>query len=152
MTLKLSTGLRNAMAGTVGFAGALANGVIEIRSGVQPATADAAATGVLLGLVTVEAGAFVPGQAANGLNWAAAAGGGVAKTAVNWKFLGLAAGVATWFRFRGNPADAGAASGTLARMDGSLAVSGGDASVTSTSIEVGAVNTVDVASFAVPTL
>ena len=153
MTLKLSTGLRNAMAGTTGFAGALANGCIEIRSGPQPATADAAVSGVLLGLVSKDAGAFTPGSPTNGLNWAAAANGGVAKVAGdNWKFVGIAAGIAGHFRFRGNAADAGAASAVLPRMDGSLATSGADASITNVNIEVGATNTIDVATFSVPTL
>jgi len=52
MTIKLSTGLRHAMEGALGLAGAFRNGSIEIRTGSQPSTADSAVTGTLLGVVT----------------------------------------------------------------------------------------------------
>jgi len=53
MTIRLSTQLRNNLAGSTGFGATFAGGIIEIRSGSQPATADAAATGTLLGTVTL---------------------------------------------------------------------------------------------------
>ena len=53
MTIRLSTGLRNAVTGTLGFAGALAKGTIEIYTGTQPTSADAAITGTLIGIVTL---------------------------------------------------------------------------------------------------
>lgn len=56
MTVRLSTGLRNAIDGRLGFAGAFAKCSINIYSGSQPATADAAATGTLLGVVTLSSG------------------------------------------------------------------------------------------------
>ena len=58
MTIRLSTGLRNAVTGTLGFAGALAKGTIEIYTGTQPASADAAITGTLIGIVTLSSGAL----------------------------------------------------------------------------------------------
>ena len=61
MAIRLSTGLRNNLAGTTGFASTFANGVIEIRTGTQPASADNAASGTLLGIVTLASGAFTPG-------------------------------------------------------------------------------------------
>ena len=66
MTVKFSTGLRNAMVGPLGFAGALSNGVIEIRSGPQPVSADAASTGTLLGVVTIGSGAMTNEVQASG--------------------------------------------------------------------------------------
>lgn len=51
--IRLSTGLRNAIAQNIGLAGALNRGCIRIYSGAQPATADSAATGTLLGTVTL---------------------------------------------------------------------------------------------------
>ena len=50
MTVKLSTGLRNAMSGTTGYSGALNGGVVYAYTGPQPVSADAAATGTLLGI------------------------------------------------------------------------------------------------------
>lgn len=58
MTIRISTGLRNAIAGAMGWAGAMQRGSIGIYSGSQPASADAAITGTLLGRVTVSSGAL----------------------------------------------------------------------------------------------
>jgi hypothetical protein len=58
MTVRLSTQLRTNMAGSTGFAASFANGVIEFYSGSQPATADAAVTGTLLGTATQSSGAY----------------------------------------------------------------------------------------------
>lgn len=143
MTLKLSTGMRNLLAGQDGFSSIFDGGVIEVRTGAQPATADAAATGTLLGTITTDGGAFTPGSPTNGLTWAAADAGGVSKSASTWRFTGLAAGVAGWFRLKGNAADAGGASTVLPRLDGSIASSGADMNLSNTSIAVGSPNTVD---------
>lgn len=66
MTIRLSTGLRNGIAQGMGFAGMLNRGSINIYSGAQPATADAAATGTLLGVVTVASGALTQETQASG--------------------------------------------------------------------------------------
>lgn len=57
MTVRQSTGLRNLLCSTKGFSGAITNGEIRIYTGSQPATADAAPTGVLLGVVTKDGAA-----------------------------------------------------------------------------------------------
>ena len=142
MALRLSTKLRDNLAGTTGFASTFANGVIEIYSGAQPATADSAVTGTLLGTVTLNSGAFTPGVATNGLTFAAASGGAVSKSGV-WSFNGIAAGTAGWFRLKGNATDAGGVSTTLPRLDGSIAVSGADLNLSNIVIAVSAPNTID---------
>ena len=147
--IRLSTKLRDNLAGTTGFAATFANGVIEIYSGAQPATADSAVSGTLLGTVTLNSGAFTPGSPTNGLTFAAASGGSVSKSGV-WSFNGIATGTAGWFRFKGNAADAGAASTTLPRMDGSIATSGGDMSLSNLAITSGSPTTVDSFTFSVP--
>ena len=149
MTVRLSTGLRTSMAGSTGFASVFANGIIEIYTGTQPATADAAVTGTLLGTVTLNSGAFVAGTATNGLTFAAAASGAVSKSGV-WSFNGIAAGTAGWFRLKGNGVDAGALSTTLPRLDGSVATSGADLNLSNIAIAVGAPNTVDTYTFTIP--
>lgn len=78
MTVRFSTQTRTNLAAS--FATTFANGIIEIRTGSQPASADAAATGTLLGTVTLSSGAFTPGTATNGLTFGAAASGAVSKT------------------------------------------------------------------------
>jgi len=58
MALRKSTGLRNALAADYGIRDALANTRLRIYSGTQPADADAAATGTLLGTFTLSGGAY----------------------------------------------------------------------------------------------
>lgn len=64
-----------------------------------------------------------------------------------WSFNGLAVGTAGWFRLYGSDtADSGALlSGApwYPRIDGSIAVSGGDMGLTNLSVTIGAPNTVD---------
>jgi len=142
MTLRLSTKLRTNLAGTTGFAATFANGIIEIRTGTQPATADSAVTGTLLGTVTLNSGAFTPGVATNGLTFATAADGAVSKSGV-WSFNGVANGTAGWFRLKGNAADADLLGTGDPRLDGSIAVSGADMNLSNISISVSRPTTVD---------
>ena len=151
MTVKLSTGLRNAMCGSAGFSSAFTNGVIEVRTGSQPSSADGPAGGTLLGTVTLNSLPFVPGEPGNGLTFAAATAGAVSKSGV-WSFNGIAAGTAGWFRMKGNAADDGAGSQTLARLDGSISTSGADLNLSNTSIAIGAPNTIDSFVFTIPAL
>jgi hypothetical protein len=154
MAVRLSTGLRTKMLGNSatdggnGFRSIFKDGIIEIRTGAQPATADAAATGTLLGTVTVASGAFTPGSATNGLEFDAPASGIISKAAAEvWSFNGIATGTAGWFRLKGNALDNDATSTSLPRLDGSIATSGGDMSLSVTAIVTSAPHTVDVFSF-----
>lgn len=142
MTVRLSTGTRTAIAGTTGLGTLFANGVIEIRTGTQPVTADSAVAGVLLGTVTLNSGTFTPGTATNGLTFAAANAGSVSKSGV-WSFNGIEAGTAGWFRLKGNAVDTGLLSTTLPRIDGSVATSGADLNLSNIVIAIGAPNTID---------
>lgn len=252
MTFRLSTGARNALLGAQGLAGIFQKCKIDIYSGTQPLTADAAATGTLLGTVTLGSGAYTPETQAtgtitltggttsvatatvgglniipdgpvlyntslaqtasdlcdainrngiytatvsgavvtlkprpgvgdghnaavvtstgsvtatyanmsggvdpvNGLTFAPVAGGVLTKpSSVVWGFLGIAAGTAGWFRVTGSVSDGGGAiSGVpyLARMDGSIATSGGEMSLSNIAVAVGAPNTIDQANFTMP--
>ncbi len=58
MTMRLSTGMRNFLNKRGSIDGALRNGWIEIYSGAQPTSADAAATGTLLCTVSNSSGAI----------------------------------------------------------------------------------------------
>ncbi len=66
MTTRLSTGLRNSMLGSLGLLGVLNKCVVQIYSGTQPATADSAATGTLLGTVSLGSGTFTGETQASG--------------------------------------------------------------------------------------
>lgn len=65
MTLRLSTGTRNALVGPLGLA-VFDNCVADIYSGTQPLTGDSAATGTLLGTVSLGSGTFTPETQATG--------------------------------------------------------------------------------------
>lgn len=66
MTMRLSTGLRNFLAKQGGIADALSGGIIEIYSGAQPSTPDAAPTGVLLCTISTNSGAVTAETVATG--------------------------------------------------------------------------------------
>lgn len=143
MTIRLSTGLRNAIVGSTGLAGALANGIIEVYSGAQPLSADNAVAGTLLAVYTKDAGAFTPGSPTNGLTFLAPAAGVLEKSTDNWKAVGLAAGNAGWFRFKGNAVDAGGVSTTALRMDGSVGTSGADMNIPNIVFAIGSPESID---------
>jgi len=66
MTIRLSTGARNGMASTLGFQGMFNKGYMEIYTGAQPASGDAASTGTKLGVVSVASGALTKETRATG--------------------------------------------------------------------------------------
>jgi hypothetical protein len=90
----------------------------------------------------------------NGLLFGAPASGVIAKdTTQVWSFAGIAAGTAGWFRLYGSEADAGAiVSGApyYPRIDGSIAVSGGDLNLSNIVIAVGVPSTIDTFSIQIP--
>lgn len=83
MTLKYSTGARNAVMGFMPFKQAFHGGRIEIYSGSQPATADAAVTGTLLCTITNNSGAFTAETRAVGTVTLAGSSGSVDALTVN---------------------------------------------------------------------
>jgi hypothetical protein len=124
MAERLSTGLADAINAVGSVKSIMANGIIHIYSGAQPADADDAETGDLLMILTVSGGAFTPGSPANGLNMGDSSGGVLAKAAAEeWSGVGLpAAGIGTlagWFRWYDNDRVLGA-SVTARRFDGSV--------------------------------
>jgi hypothetical protein len=84
MALRYSTAARNFMAGLGGLKQAFQNGRIEIYSGAQPATADAAVTGTLLCTITNGSAALTNEVLATGtLTLTGGASGSVDTFAVN---------------------------------------------------------------------
>ena len=144
MTVRLSDGLRTAMLETGSLESALALGFIFIHTGAQPAAANNAATGTLLVTIAVSDGA-------TGLTFDAIATAGVlAKAAAEtWSGTAAATGTAGWFRFNelitdkaGTTTAMAALSTTAQRLDGSIAVSGGDLQMSNTSIVAAAIQTI----------
>jgi hypothetical protein len=127
------------------------DGVLKIYSGTQPTDADTAVAGSLLVTITESAGAFVAGAFDNALEFGDSAAGAIAKAAAEtWQGVAAASGVAGWFRLCANPTDAGAASTTLPRIDGSIGTSGADLNLSSTTITSGQTYTIDTFSITLP--
>jgi hypothetical protein len=145
MAIRYSTGIDNLNLGEAGvdtgangLRGIMKNGRIEVYSSSQPASADDAVRGTLLGYITKDGAAFTPGSPTNGLQFDAPVGRVLSKAASQvWKFVAIAAGTIGWGRFTGNAADAGASSTTLPRIDFTFGVSGGDIQIGTVTVEIG---------------
>lgn len=123
---------------------ALANGALYLYSGSQPAEANLAPTGTLIGIATRNAGAWTPGTATNGINFDAAVVSGddviLNKAAAEtWQFAAVAAGTIGWARFVGNPVDGFAAdpTGTRARYDMAVSLPSGSGEILLSKITYG---------------
>lgn len=149
MTIRFSTGLRNQMLADAANSGnglgeIFKDGVIYIQSGAQPASADAALTGTTLLIITVDGGAFTPGSPTNGLEFDPPTAGVMPKAAAeNWQGVGIAAGVATWFRHMANGVDSFGSSTTLPRIDGPAGTFGTSLIMSTVNIAIGTPVTVD---------
>jgi len=127
------------------------DGAIHIYSGSQPSSPDDAVTGSLLVTVTVSSGSWAHGAFANGLEFENdPLDGELEKNSDVWSGVGVQAGTAGWFRFVANPSDAGAISTILARMDGSVGISGADLNMAQTQITVGNTYTIDAFKLTLP--
>lgn len=114
--------------------GIFKDGIMEIRTGTQPATADLVESGSLVARITKSSGAFTAGVVTNGLEFQDATSGVMSKLSTEtWSGLGLGTFTAGWFRFYTNAYSTGASSSAI-RFDGSVATSGADLNLNSTAI------------------
>jgi hypothetical protein len=144
MTIRYSTGAINNVLNATGLKTLFANGVIRLYTGAQPASADDAVTGTLLGSVTLNGAAFTEGVATNGINFDAPVLRVLSKAAAeSWKFTGVAAGTIGWFRYQANAVDNDASSTTLPRIDGSVGITSGDMRLSSVTAAIGTPITID---------
>lgn len=147
MALRLSTALVEDMLDTAPFKTAMNLCFIDIYTGSQPATANAATTGTLL--VTIS-----NNGTATGLTWGPSSTNGVInKTAAEtWSGTAVATGTAGWFRVRlaadPNTLDAGS---TYKRFDGSISTSGSDMNLGALTVTSGAPVVLSAGSFTLPT-
>jgi len=120
-----------------GVAEIMRNCKINVYTGSQPASANNAATGTLLYTITKN------NDGVTGLEWTSASNGTIAKQSGDtWAGIGLAGGTAGWFRAYEEDDNPASSSTTAARFDGAVATSGGEMTVTSTTVASGAVQTV----------
>lgn len=121
MTVKLSTGFRQGIAITDSLKALLDNGLIRIYSGTVPASADAALGAAVLMNEISAGGGGTP------VTWEATAPGGVLSKAVaeNWTGNIIAGGTPTFFRYVLS-GDAGDASTSAVRIQGTAGALGSD--------------------------
>lgn len=127
MAVLLSTGYCSAIFGPVSFDQIFKFGCIEIYSGAQPATADAAPTGTLLGRITRNGTAWTAGLEAGGLEFVRSGRYVLKPSDHTWTLTGIASGVAGWCRLRTNNNDLGGADLISPRIDGAVGLDGADA-------------------------
>jgi hypothetical protein len=151
MALRLSTGLRNTMLKAAGTSAVdtMVNGIIELRTGTQPATADDAETGTLLVRITLNSGAYTD-LATNGIEMQASGTALNKKTGETWSGVAIADGVAGWFRMYSTSYTQGSST-TAARIDGAVAQSGAQMNLPSTNITTGGTTTIDSVTINFPT-
>lgn len=92
--------------------------------------------------------------AVNGLNWGDSADGVISKlTTQTWSGVAAATGTAGWFRFEAAVSDAGAldSSEAILRLDGTIATSGAEINMGSTTITSGLTYTQDTFTATLPT-
>lgn len=152
MALKFSTGAVTGLAGTKGLYELFNGGFMDIYSGGQPASADAAETGVKLVRITGTSGDV----STAGLTFGTAADGSLPKSAAIWSGVVAVGGVAGYFRFYGTLGTTGVmgsagTSGTGIRIDGNVGVSGSDMVMSPTTLTLGRTHTVDEFTLTVPT-
>jgi hypothetical protein len=102
---------------------------------------------------TSEAGTFAGGvDAVNGLNFLETiTDGAINKESTVWQGSGVVAGTAGWFRYVAGGSTVDGTDDTDIRFDGTVATSGGDLTISSTSITAGAVYTISAGVITVPT-
>jgi hypothetical protein len=148
MSLRLSDKIRNLMldgGASGGIKAGLNAGFINIYTGSQPSSANTGATGTLLGTVTVN------GDGSTGLGFDASVAGVLSKAAAQtWKFVGLAAGIAGWYRLYAPGDTVTATDATKARVDGAIGTSGAELNLSNIVIAVSQVNTVDAFTITMP--
>lgn len=147
MAFQVSTALRNHMLDTGSFKNAMDLGFLNIYEGAVPADADAALdTANLLCTLSVDG-------LGTGLTWEASAVSGVISKTVaeTWQGTNVDSGTASFFRFV-QPADTGAASTTELRVQGLVGLVGAELNLSSVTLTVSAVQTVNHFNVALPTL
>lgn len=151
MTIRLSTGFRDRMLGDNPFRTIFERGVIYVYTGVQPASADNAVQGTLLGKITESGGDFSFGSTTNGLLFAAPSDGEIVKDPNQvWQLVADATGTTGWGRLMGNALDDLTESQVLPRIDFSIGGSSADLTLNNTSVSAGATVTIDNFRYRIP--
>lgn len=120
MTIRLSTGLRNAMMAYYGLQAMLRYGHVRVFTGGQPGSADMAETGTLIGIVSQDGLTPIPNELQGGLQFETGYAAGSLTKSGDWVLKGIANGTPGWWRFVWNGPDDGSGSLVLPRIDGAI--------------------------------
>lgn len=129
MSLQVSTRFKELLLGPNSFASIFEHGRILVYSGTQPISADAAATGTLLGTITAGGLGWAPGGSAGGLAFEQSGPFILRPATQPWRLTCTQSGIAGWFRLVGAAEDAGGLSYSHPRIDGAIGI-GGDVEMT----------------------
>jgi len=147
MAFQVSTGLRNYMLDTGAFKTGMDLGFLRIYAGAIPASADATlATATILCELSVDG-------LGTGLTWNATAVSGILSKASGetWQGQNSASGTATFFRFV-LTGDTGLTDATELRVQGLVGLVGAELNLSSVTLTISAVQTVNNFNVALPTL
>lgn len=125
--------------GADGFRGIYHLSIIDLYSGTQPTSADAAPTGTLLASVTVDGAAYNESNGTNGLQFDTPAAGVIGKpSAASWEYTGIAAGTVGWARLR-TKGDSKAVDNAAAypRVDLAVGITSGELRLSVVDLQVG---------------
>lgn len=148
MSIRLSTAAANALLGAASpnsLKNIFLNGVLLLYSGPQPTSADNAPNGSLLGTITLNGGAFTPGNPTNGLQLGQPPGWtagqriiGIPSGAI-WSCLATGNGTIQSARLVGNAVDGQANDTTFVfpRIDFAVGVTSGDLLLPVVNVTVG---------------
>lgn len=117
--IRTSTGLASAMMSGYGLRAMMGYGAMRVYTGAQPETADFAPTGTLLGHITQDGLAHIPGSTQGGLLLSSTFPRSVLKDGV-WQLKGVTSGVPGWFRWVWNGTDNDTFSTFFPRVDGTV--------------------------------
>lgn len=151
MSLKLSTGLRNAMLSVGSFKGSMDTCTLKIYSGTVPATADAdiSATGLNSPMLCE---IFESNDGSTTLTFDAATGADIAKAVAEaWAGTNALSGTAAFYRLE-LAADTQVLSTTQLRVQGEIGTSGKELNLTSTVLTQSSVQNIDYFSLNFPSL
>lgn len=147
MTFKVSTAVRDRMLTSESLRDIFALGFLDIYSGAEPATADAALGAAVLLCRVSSSGSGL------GLNFnlATSSAGVLAKLGTEtWAGSNVAGGVAAFYRFV-QSTDSGVLSTTQPRLQGTIATSAAELVLPNTTLVFGALLTIDSFTLTLPT-
>ena len=121
--ISLSTGLRMAVAGNYGAGSMMNGGVIRIYGGTRPFTPDSTPGATEIGRITTEGRVWHPDTDPNDAGLVVqVVYPGALVNAGEWRLVGSAAGMATWFRWCWAASDPQHDSTYYPRIDGDIGI------------------------------